>query len=108
MKINTRNNSKLPANAAKSVFGQRLFARFPCPAGQEIARNPPLRVASYVMGQFTRSLKRFSFFDKVFKLTVFRLERISGCDRTDCLGDFGSGNLKVFLCLKEPSSLIGF
>jgi len=31
------------------VFGRRLSARFPCPAGQEIARNPPLRVASYVM-----------------------------------------------------------
>jgi predicted GTPase len=30
------------------VFGQRFSARFPCPAGQEIARSPPLRVASYV------------------------------------------------------------
>jgi hypothetical protein len=60
------------------------------------------------MGQFTRSLKRSSFFDKVFKLTVYRFERISGCDWTDSLGDFGSGNLKVFLGLKEPSSLKGF
>jgi len=32
------------------VFGRRLSARFPCPAGQEIARSPPLRVASYVTG----------------------------------------------------------
>ena len=32
------------------VFGRRRSARFPCPAGQEIARNPPLRVASYVSG----------------------------------------------------------
>ncbi len=31
------------------VFGRRLSARFPCPVGLEIARNPPLRVASYVM-----------------------------------------------------------
>jgi len=31
------------------LFGRRLSARFPCPVGQEIARNPPLRVASYVV-----------------------------------------------------------
>jgi len=37
-----------PASAAAVVFGRRLSARFPCPAGQEIARCPPLRVASYV------------------------------------------------------------
>ncbi len=38
------------------VFGRRLSARFPCPAGQEIARNPPLRVASYVGNHFKKSL----------------------------------------------------
>ena len=43
------------------VFGRRFSARFPCPAGQEIARNPPLRVASYVVGQFIRSLKQLWF-----------------------------------------------
>jgi len=35
------------------VFGRRLSARFPCPAGQEIARNPPLRVASYVVANIS-------------------------------------------------------
>ena len=36
------------------VFGRRLSARFPCPAGQEIARSPSLRVASYVMRHLTK------------------------------------------------------
>ncbi len=39
------------------VFGRRLSARFPCPAGQEIARNPPLRVASYVVWAVLLRLK---------------------------------------------------
>jgi hypothetical protein len=35
-----------PARSASVVFGRRFSARFPCPAGQEIARNLPLRVAA--------------------------------------------------------------
>ena len=46
---NTAHNISYPASPVSVVFGRRLFARFPCPTGQEIARNPPLRVASYVM-----------------------------------------------------------
>ena len=46
--MKTRYNFSYPSSAATVVFGQRLSARFPCPAGQEIARNPHLRVASYV------------------------------------------------------------
>lgn len=34
---------------AAMVCGVDLFARFPCPTGQEIARNQPLRVASYIV-----------------------------------------------------------
>ena len=41
------------------VFGRRLSARFPCPAGQEIARNPPLRVASYVVGNINFGFRFF-------------------------------------------------
>jgi hypothetical protein len=48
-------NISYPSSAAAVVFGRRLSARFPCPAGQEIARNPPLRVASYVMGKGEKS-----------------------------------------------------
>jgi hypothetical protein len=45
-------NISYPASSVAVVFGWRLSARFPCPAGQEIARNPPLRVASYVSGHY--------------------------------------------------------
>jgi hypothetical protein len=48
-KVQLGHNISYPASPAAVVFGRRLSARFPCPAGQEIARNPPLRVASYVM-----------------------------------------------------------
>jgi hypothetical protein len=52
-------NISYPASSVAVVFGWRLSARFPCPAGQEIARNPPLRVASYVVANCNRSLKQF-------------------------------------------------
>jgi len=42
------------------VFGRRFSARFPCPIGQEIARSPPLRVASYVVANCNRTVKRFA------------------------------------------------
>jgi hypothetical protein len=48
----SRKKISYPASAASVVFGRRLSARFPCPAGQEIARNPPLRGVSYVSVHF--------------------------------------------------------
>ncbi len=55
--VNLENQVRLITSATRQmrrlvVFGRRLSARFPCPTGQEIARNPHLRVASYVSGQF--------------------------------------------------------
>jgi len=43
---NTPGNSKLHANATKSVCWRLLSAKFPCRTGQEIAYNPPLSLAA--------------------------------------------------------------
>ena len=67
---NTGYNISYPASPASVVFGQRLSARFPCPTGQKIARNPPLRVASYVVGHIISPLETQSVFEKAFKLRV--------------------------------------
>jgi hypothetical protein len=52
---NPAHNISYPARPAAVVFGGHLSARFPCPTGQEIACNPPKRVASYVMGKGEKS-----------------------------------------------------
>ena len=57
-------NISYPSSAAAVVFGRRLSARFPCPAGQEIARSPPLRVASYVSANILSSLETVLVFDQ--------------------------------------------
>ena len=68
------------------VFGRRLSARLPCPAGQEIARNPPLRVASYVIGNYNNNqtmIKKLLFLSFGILITF-----IVQAQKSDCLKDF--------------------
>ncbi len=53
--MKTPYNISYPSSAAAVVFGGRLSARFPCPAGQEIARNPQLHIVPSVMGKVESS-----------------------------------------------------
>ena len=77
------------------VFGRRLSARFPCPAGQEIARNPPLRVASYVVANiFCRHLKHNRLLT-IFQFRQFRLDFVFLSVRL-VFSDLGSGDLVDF------------
>ena len=58
----------------------------------DAARTPQRFIPPAVMGQFTRSLKQV--LDKILRLTVFRFERISGCERTGLFGRSWFGQLE--------------
>jgi hypothetical protein len=96
---------QLPVKCGSGGFRWASFRSCRLSAWLEIARNPPLRVASYVSGQFIATWNGIGF-DRFLKLTVRAVWK--GFAVWKVFRDFGSGNLKVFLGLKEPSSLKGF
>ena len=100
------NNISYPASSASVVFGRRLSARFPCPAGQEIARSPPLRVASYVTANILSSLETFLGLDNFLVSTVSA--GFESFSFRQVFRDLCSCSLRDFRGLTSLSRLTGF